>query len=204
MTKLNRFTTLPILIDLLEREKLVLIEPTTWDDKNDTLLIETYKKRAKVDKLFVMCFTYEAETIHHWKAFANGNSGCCIEFDRKKLIDVFDTNPQLKHRIVDYPCIKSVDELSNNTADIPFTKRYPYKLENEYRVFWDGKSEDSVFEIPISIDSIRKITFAQQMPESIFHSLEKMLESRYPLLKGKINHSTIYENKEWVKKFEMI
>lgn len=203
MTKLNRFTTLPLLIDLLEHEKLVLIEPTTWDDKNDTLLIETYKKKANIDKLFVMCFTYKAETIHHWKTFANGNSGCCIEFDMKKLITVFERVPQLKHGFVKYPLIKSVDEFSIDIADIPFTKRYPYKLENEYRIIWEGKSEDSFFEIPISIDSIRKITFAQQMPESIFHSLKRMLESRYPLLKDKINHSTIYENMEWVKKFKM-
>lgn len=30
--KLNRFTTLPVLLDLLQRKKLVLLDPDKWDE----------------------------------------------------------------------------------------------------------------------------------------------------------------------------
>ena len=34
--KLNRFTTLPVLLDLLKRKRLVLLDPAVWEDKNDS------------------------------------------------------------------------------------------------------------------------------------------------------------------------
>ncbi len=56
ITRLNRFTTLPVLLDLLERKKLVLLDPKSWDDKNDTEVILAYKKKAKIENLFALCF----------------------------------------------------------------------------------------------------------------------------------------------------
>jgi len=89
ITRLNRFTTLPVLLDFLERKKLVLLDPKSWDDKNDTEVILAYKEKKGIEKLFALCFTHDYETIHHWKTFANGSSGCCIEFDADKLIQIF-------------------------------------------------------------------------------------------------------------------
>jgi len=40
--KLNRFTTLPILLDLLQRKKLTLLDPKPCDDKNDSEVILEY------------------------------------------------------------------------------------------------------------------------------------------------------------------
>ena len=204
MTKLNRFTTLPILIDLLEREKLVLIDPTTWDDKNDTSIIEIYKKEKNIRKLFALCFTHENETIHHWKTFADGISGCCIQFNKTKLIEQFQKIDNIRYDLVEYKKIIDINNSNIVRKNIPFIKREPYKFENEYRVIWEGDDDLAVFEIHISLDIIDKITFAYQMPEPVFQSVKKMVESRYPNLNSIINKSTIYENKEWIKKFKMI
>ena len=65
--KLNRFTTLPILLDLLERKKLTLLNPILWEDKNDSEIILEYKKRKNIKNLFALCFSHNDETIHHWK-----------------------------------------------------------------------------------------------------------------------------------------
>jgi hypothetical protein len=58
--RLNRYTNLPVLLDLLEAKRLVLLDPSlSWDDKNDTLIIEAYKEKAKIKNLFALCFTHE-------------------------------------------------------------------------------------------------------------------------------------------------
>ncbi|MFA8451908.1 MAG: hypothetical protein ACEPOW_14530 [Bacteroidales bacterium] len=202
--KLNRFTSLPILIDLLERKKIILIEPTNWDDRNDTLIIEAYKKKASVKKLFALCFTHENETIHHWKTFADGNSGCCIQFNGEKLIEILDSIAEISHGIVQYKNITEIDISRTEIKDIPFLKREPYKLESEYRVIWEGNGDMPVFEIPITLDIIEKITFGQQMPEPVFQSIKKMIETTYPEINSKINRSTVYENEKWIEKFEKI
>ncbi|MBB3697733.1 hypothetical protein KMW28_06055 [Flammeovirga yaeyamensis] len=202
--KLNRFTSLPVLIDLLEREKIVLIEPSSWDDKNDTLIIKEYKKKAGFSKLFALCFTPENETIHHWKTFADGISGCCIQFNGIKIIKLFAKTEKIRHGFVKYRKINEVENSDINFKDIPFIKREPYQFENEYRVIWEGNDDLSVFEMAISLEIIDKITFAYQMPEPVFQSVKKMIETRYPKLQGKVNKSTIYENYEWIEKFEKI
>jgi hypothetical protein len=79
--KINRYTSLPILLDLLKRKKLVLLYPKTWEDKNDYQIILEYKRREKIHNLFAICFSTDDETIHGWKNYASGISGCLIEFD---------------------------------------------------------------------------------------------------------------------------
>jgi hypothetical protein len=74
--KLNRFTTLPVLLDMLRRKRLVFSDPKYWEDKNDLELLAIYKKAKGKKSLFALCFLMEDETIHHWKAFAAGSSGC--------------------------------------------------------------------------------------------------------------------------------
>lgn len=199
--KLNRFTILPILIDYLERQKLVLLDPSSWDDKNDTLIIEEYKQQAKIEKLFALCFTHESETIHHWKTFANGSSGCCIEFDGQKLLEIFDKDKSLRHGIVNYKKINDTKPSTFALKDIPFIKRVPYTTENEYRVIWEGKT-GNIFEVEVPLENVRRITFSQQIPEPVFETLKAMLARNYPLLNKKIFRSTVYENKTWIKNFK--
>jgi len=202
IVKLNRYTTLPILLDYLERQRLVLLDPSlTWDDKNDTLIIEEYKKKAEIEKLFALCFSFKSETIHHWKTFANGSSGCCIEFDSRKLIDIFDKTDNIRHGIVKYMKINDSKPATFELDMIPFIKRIPYETEGEYRVIWEGKS-GSIFEIDVPIEAIKRITFSQQMPESVFETIKSLLVKNYSVLSKKIFRSTIYENKTWIKNFK--
>lgn len=50
---LNRFTTLPNLLDFLERKKLVLLDPKSWDDRNDTEVIMAYKEKKNIEKFLL-------------------------------------------------------------------------------------------------------------------------------------------------------
>jgi len=197
---LNRFTTLPILLDFLERKKLVLLDPKSWDDRNDTEVIMAYKEKKNIEQLFALCFTHDYETIHHWKTFAHGPSGCCIEFNAQKLLKIFDAYG-LNHGLVSYKKISEIRKKVQPLNQLPFTKRIPYECEKEYRVIYEGSSPCVVFEIDVPLSCINKITISQQMPEPVFQTIKKLLKNTFKDPAKRISRSTIYENKIWIDGF---
>lgn len=162
MKRLNRFTTLPVLLDFLEREKLVLLNPSTWDDKNDSEIMEEYRKRKGLSNICALCFSYESETIHHWKTFSDGISGCVIEFDSEILTNIFDRTEGVHHRVVEYKKMNGVSKNNINVPDIPFTKRWLCRYEKEYRVIWEGNSSDGLFEIEAPVSCVKKLQLASK------------------------------------------
>ncbi len=205
-TKLNRFTTLPTLLDLLRRRKIVLRDPSTWEDKNDVKVILEYKRQKKIPKLFVVCFCVGGETVHHWKTYADGISGCCIEFDKKRLLKCFRGVPGVRCGDVVYRTIEEViKEIKNNTIepnDYPFIKRYPYQFEKEFRILWEGKTVGKTIDLDIDLKSIKKITLSQRMSEDLYTSMEKLLHVEINDSSIQINRSTLYENSRWIKAFK--
>lgn len=203
--RLNRYTTLPVLLDLLRRKKITLLDPLTWEDRNDAGIILEYKKRKKViPNLFAICFGIDDETIHHWKAYADGVSGCCIEFDEKKLLKCFEGIPEIRMGDVVY---KKMSEIKNNTIavdDIPFTKRWAYRCESEFRILWEGETKLPAIDIDIDLNSINKITLSQKMPKPIHNSIKDLLRSEIKNPSSRINSSTLYENTAWIKKFKEV
>jgi len=157
--RLNRYTTLPIVLDLIKRRRLVLLDPSSWEDKNDSEILLIYKKRKKIQNLFALCFSYGEEIIHYWKTYADGIGGCCIEFDHEGLIALLGTLPGIRYDIVDYKKIKEIDNETIEINDIPFTKRWPYRYEEEFRILWEGKTSKKCYEIPLELHLIRRITF---------------------------------------------
>ncbi|RZJ84730.1 MAG: hypothetical protein EOO20_20890 [Chryseobacterium sp.] len=202
--KLNRFTTLPILLDLLDRKKLTLLDPKLWDDRNDSEIILEYKRRKGLKNLFAACLSMGVETIHHWKAFSNGTSGCLIEFDAKKLFPILESIPNLCHKKVTYKKLADVERKDAviDLDDIPFTKHWPYRCEEEYRIIVESNNEDTFFEIDIPLDLIQKITISQQMPEPIYKTIKGYLKGLRGNPDSRINRSTLYENKRWINTFK--
>lgn len=202
--KLNRFTTLPVLLDLLQRKKLTLLDPKLWDDRNDSEVILEYKKRKKIKNLFAVCLSCGDETVHHWKTFSNGASGCVIEFDAVKLFALIDEIPNLKHQKVEYKKLSAIED-KNATIDIdkmPFTKRWPYRCEEEYRIIVENNNSETFFEIDITLDIIKKITISQQMPAPIYTTIRSYLQDIKGNPDSRINRSTLYENKRWINRFK--
>jgi len=204
MNKLNRFTTLPVLLDLLQRKKLTLLDPKLWDDKNDSEIILEYKKRKKIKNLFAICLSCGDETVHHWKTFSHGTSGCVIEFDAIKLFKIIDKIDNLRHGKVAY---KKLSEMENRNAihdvnQMPFTKRWPYRCEEEYRIIVETNTKETFFEIDIPLDIIKRITISQQMPEPIYATIKSYLKDLRGNPDSRISRSTLYENKRWINSFK--
>jgi hypothetical protein len=201
---LNRFTTLPVLLDLLQRKKLTLLDPKLWGDRNDAEVILEYKKRKGVKSVLALCLSYGDETVHHWKTFSNGPSGCVIEFDAKKLFAIIDKMPDLRHGKVVYKKLSEVEN-KNMILDInqmPFIKRWPYRCEEEYRIIIENNSKNTFFDIDIPLDVITKITISQQMPEPIYNTIKSYLKDLRGNPDSRISRSTLYENKRWINRFK--
>jgi len=198
---LNRYTTLPVLLDMLKRKKLVLLDPATWEDRNDSEIMLEYRNRKKLKSLLALCFSHGSETIHHWKTFADGISGCCIEFDRKPLIRHLRALTGVRYRSVTYRKIKDLTAGAIRLHDMPFTKRWPYRCEEEFRIIWESDIEKPYYEIDFDLKLIKKITISQRMPKQVYSTIRKHLKTAFANPEQRINRSTLYENQTWIDKF---
>jgi hypothetical protein len=200
--KINRYTTIPVLLDMLERKRLVLLDPQKWEDRNDSAIMAEYQKRKKVQKLFALCCSYGDETIHHWRTFADGSSGCCVEFSSSKLIGLLKTVPGVRYGPVAYRKIKELKGAAIPVEDIPFTKRWPYRCEEEFRIIWEGTTTEECFEIEFDLPIINKVTINQRMPETVCSTIRTHLRNAFKQPDKRISRSTLYENQVWIAKFK--
>ena len=135
------------LIDTLRREKLAILNPDSWDDRNDRLFMRVYKTHTKAKGLYGMCAALCGETYHHWKIFAGGASGACLVLKRRPLeasLESSQQEPNMKIRYdeVVYLKLEEVKRLSPKDVDrLPFLKRYGFKDEDEYRIVIETKAE---------------------------------------------------------------
>lgn len=93
---------------------------------------------------------------------SNGTSGCVIEFDATKLFAIINKVPDLRHQKVIYKKLLEI-EAKDATIDIdaiPFTKRWPYRCEEAYRIIVENNSGETFFEIDILLDIIKKVTIS--------------------------------------------
>ena len=191
---------------MLKRKRLVLLTPESWEDKNDTEILSVYKERKGVNKLFVLCFSEGDETIHHWKAFADGISGCCVEFNQQKLIRLIKRTAErtsgIRYRMVKYKKISELKDGQINVEEIPFTKRWPYRCEAEFRIIWEGDTAEDFYEIEFDLSIISKITISQRMPHHVYQTIKNHLRAVCNDPDQRINRSTLYENKRWIEKFK--
>lgn len=196
--KLNRFTTFPFLIDLLTRKKLTLLNPAFWEDFNDRETIEIYRQRVDAASIYALCLTHKNETIHHWNAFANGTSGCCIEFSPRKLFNILDNEEAVIYGEAEYISINNLPDFE--IQQLPFVKRLAFNPENEYRIIAISDEEQQAsFDIDIDLDIIRKITISNKVPKVVFKSMKAVIHQIAPQMKADIYHSTLYNSQTWVK-----
>lgn len=199
---LNRFTTIPFLIDMLTRKQLTLLNPNSWEDYNDRVTVELYRTRKNAHGIYALCLTDKRETVHHWNAFANGTSGCCIEFSTKKLLKCVSGVKGIIHGRVDYVKIQGLNKYGNDIEKLPYIKREPFLPESEYRIMvLSDEPQRQVFDIPIDLGIINRITVSNKLPEVVFKSLEHGLYRLAPDFKGKISHSTLFNNSKWINHF---
>ena len=141
-TSFRRYTDLASLAGILSSSSLTLLDPTTWDDRNDGRYLSIYKERLKLTSVLALCFSQAAETYHHWKVFAPGSTGVCIVLNANLLLMSIAKVPDVQGGEVHYLKLDNVRQVSLGVNALPFAKRYGYQPEEEYRVLYSSATEE--------------------------------------------------------------
>jgi len=194
---LRRYTDLPALIYLLSNQCITLLDPETWDDKNDSHFVRLYKEKSGFQSVLALCFTQTSETYHHWRVFANGPSGVAISFKRDELLRGIRKKHGLRLGRVKYVKLPEMRHRKLATQDLPFLKRYPFEHEIEYRILLESSENLKACDIPISLSCIDKITLSPWLNYALFKKAKEILKKIKGCEDLKIVRSTLISNEEW-------
>jgi hypothetical protein len=197
---LRRYTTLPALIYLLQSKSLTLLSPSSWDDGNDKHCLEQYKEKRGLSVLLAACFTDVPETYHHWRVFAGDSSGCCVVFNREKLLSRLRPIRGITCGEVGYRTLARMRNTTPLIEELPFMKRSGYIDESEFRVVYESsRGKATKKDIPISIELIEQIAFNPWINRSLFSTAKQLLLSidGCQNLEKRIVRSTLTGNAEW-------
>jgi hypothetical protein len=194
----RRYTDIPALVSLLTERKITLLDPASWDDKNDSRFLELYEEKEKLHSLLALCFTQADETYHHWRVFANGTAGVCVRFDRAALIKAVKQVDHIRVGTVRYLTMTEIRDEKLDVHDLPFLKRYPFQDENEFRLIYESCDEEvGHLDVTIPLSSITRITLSPWMPKALSNNLKDLLRSIDGCSKLDIARSTLIKNEEW-------
>ncbi len=184
---------------MLRSRTITLLNPGTWDDRNDAYFMAEYKRVKDLKTLLALCFADVQETYHHWRVFSHGGDGVRIEFDRHRLLKFFTSNRAVISRSVQY---KTIKELGKDTFldvdDLPFLKRDPFRDEAEFRIIYANKREAMEHkDFKIDLDCVRRITLSPWMVKSLAQSLRSTLLEIKGCKGLEIYRSTLVDNEKW-------
>lgn len=199
MPILHRYTNLAATIHLLKTKSITLLNPATWDDRNDAYFMAEYKRYKKAKTVLALCFTKQSETYHHWRVFSHGSDGIRIDFDMDKIASMFAAKVGVKQGPVSYRMVKEIEKLKSiNVEKLPFLKRSPYQDEREYRIIFASKKVTEEFkDYPIQIGWLRRVTLSPWMSTSLAASVKETLKAIDGCSKLSIARSTLVNNEIW-------
>lgn len=195
---LRRYTVLPSLIYMLTEKKLTLLDPQSWDDKNDSYYLKVYREKRRLECVLALCFTDDAETYHHWSVFAAGSAGVCIQFKSMELLRAIKARPGIRAGKVEYLLLTQIRKKPLKVLQLPFCKRYAFKHESEFRLLYESRKEPRAsLDIPLPLSSIARITLSPWLPLALSEHVKGTLHGIAGCNKLPIVRSTLISNQEW-------
>lgn len=195
---LRKYCDLPALLYFLETKSLTFLDPAQWDDKNDSLFMQLYKKHRGLKSLLAICFSQEIETYHHWSVFAGGSSGVCISFRKRPLLATLEEYSDIRMAPVSYLMLKELKGSNWKVKNLPFLKRSPYAPEGEFRAIYED-CEDTLpyLNVKVGMLCIDRITLSPWMPKNISDSVKRTIRSMLGAEKIEVTRSTLVQNDAW-------
>jgi hypothetical protein len=195
-----RYTDLPSLVHILTSRQLTLLNPLSWDDKNDSNFLTIYKEKRELTSVLALCFTRSAETYHHWRIFAPSSSGVRITLNEQLLRPSFAKIPGLQLGDMEYVKLEDMRRESPRLNRLPFLQRYPYQHESEVRLLWESATEkrDS-FQVPIELGAIELITLSPWLHPSLTDSVKSLIKGINGCSSIAVHRTTLISNGEWLK-----
>lgn len=197
---LHRYTSLISLLHILQNKKITLLNPESWEDRNDSAFISNYKKKRELNNLLALCFTPKTETFHHWKVFTRGSEGVRITFKKKELLDSFKDIEGIKYNSVIYKKIKEMRNETLQCNSLPFIKRHPYKDEKEFRIIYESNTDNSkIKEFDIPLKCIKRIVLNPWLSPSLAGVVKTIIKRIEGCNGIKVYQTTLLENSKWIK-----
>ena len=182
---------------MLQRRSITLLRPSTWDDKNDQLMMRTYQRRKKLATLLALCLTSKGETYHHWKVFTDRSNGVCISFYRKEFVAAMRA-AGAKVQMMEYLTLDDLEHEKIDIEELPFLKRLAFKDEREVRVIYqNSQPEEELKQVEIDFDIIKRITLSPWMPTSVAKSVMATIKLLTHGADIELRHSQLVNTSGW-------
>ncbi|WP_156894653.1 DUF2971 domain-containing protein [Janthinobacterium sp. 1_2014MBL_MicDiv] len=197
---LRRYTDLTSLLHILSSGEITLLDPKSWDDRNDAYFMSQYKEYKGLKSILALCFSEVPETYHHWHVFSKGPSGICIRFNGEKLLEKIKRQNGISFESIEYLTLKDAQNYHFTVERLPFLKRAGYKPEGEFRVIYESKKKELPFiNIPITRECIRDIILSPWLHDDLYESAKKAVQSVNGFENMKVLRSTLISNDTWKK-----
>lgn len=197
---IKRYTELPFVLQTLQEKKLALLNPTSWDDKNDAHYMRRYKQKKRLKGVFALCLTEAIQTYHHWKVFTHGASGACIHFRADQFQEWANNTRGLSGKSVEYKTIAELRATPPSTSELPFLKRDAYQHEEEYRLLHESRTTASgpvAFNFPPEL--VERVVLNPWLPPATVKSIKEIIQSLDGWNSLSVIRATIVRNDEWRK-----
>jgi hypothetical protein len=196
---IRRYTSIAAVIDILKRHELPLLNPASWDDRNDRYFMDLYKETRSLGGLYGLCAAQCTETYHHWKVFTGAADGACIEIWREPLEAMLDGLENVRYGNVDYLPLSKVDKLTQADApSLPFYKRAGFTDENEFRIIAEtAEPQAQVLRIDFPLALIGRIELNPWLPDTVAASVQSVLASINPDVDIEIRRSHLIDSGRW-------
>jgi hypothetical protein len=202
---LRRYTDLCATIDMLKQRRIALLDPTLWDDRNDSYYIRKYKGVRHAKSVLALCLTSGGETYHHWRVFCGHSSGVCVEFDRIQLLDVMKNVEGIRRGAVKYKTLGQIKDPSISLDELPFIKRWAFRDEKEYRLIYESATvEEAVYYVGIPLSAVQGIVLSPWLPPPLLKSTETLLKSIEGCQAINVKRSRLIENEDWKRSADLL
>jgi hypothetical protein len=195
----RRYTSLSSVLDTLVNRRMVLLDPSRWDDTNDSYFLELYRAETNTASIVALCCTRATETYHHWRVFTQGSEGVCIEVDRQRLERALETMPNVIARPVEYLLVKDLEGFT--TADLPrlpFAKRKGFRDEREWRVIGlCGDPTQKSLAVPIELEWINRLVVNPWMTPALVDNLRGLIKSIRDCRGVRVESSRLTNSRRW-------
>ena len=197
-TRLRRYTSLPVLLDILIHKRITLLDPASWEDRNDSYYVEKYKDIRGFKTVLALCFTSKSETFHHWRIFAGNSAGVCIRFDKDKLLASVNKTSGINSGYVNYKLMRILQTNIPSVDELPFLKSKQYQDEAEFRIIYKNKGKGLKSKnITIDLQSIDRITLSPWLPLPITRTVKEVIRNIDGCNSIELIRTGVVDNKDW-------
>jgi hypothetical protein len=195
---LRRYSELPYVLQMLQTRRLTLLNPSSWDDKNDSHYVQAYRERKRIGSVLALCLTEADQTYHHWRVFTHGSSGACVCFDKERLLTWISEDTEISGRYVLYRSLGQIRKKKPTLEELPFLKRMAYEHEQEFRLLYTSNRKSiPVKTFPMPLNVIDHILVNPWLSPATCDAIENVVQ----LIPGcedlGVYRATIVQNDEW-------